>query len=424
MNTPEGAPPEGAPPEGAPPALKKVKKKVKKKRPSASSGTGSGESAASESALGQSGASKSGSSKRRPPFKIAGQEVAPGERRLVEILVTHRYTRSDVVIPVHVLHGRKPGPCLFVSAAIHGDEINGVDAIRRLLRLRLLKRLRGTLIAVPVVNVHGFLAQTRYLPDRRDLNRSFPGLASGSLAGRVARAFMDEVVARSTHGVDLHTGSNHRSNLPQIRANLEDPETRRLAEAFDVPVIVNSRLRDGSLRHAATERGIPILVYEGGEALRFDRGVTKAAVRGVLGVMHALEMLKGERQRRSGRVFVAEATKWVRAPESGLLISELRLGATVTKGQSLGTVTDPYGQKETIVKASVDGVVIGRVNLPLVNEGDALFHLAHCEHLERVGSAISAYQDSLSEPTRMNDYVQPDPEVALTQSEDAPEEMT
>lgn len=306
-----------------------------------------------------------------------------------------------------------------MSAAIHGDEINGVDAIRRLLRLRLLKRLRGTLLAVPVVNVHGFLAQTRYLPDRRDLNRSFPGLASGSLAGRVAKAFMDEVVAHATHGIDLHTGSNHRANLAQVRANLDDPETRRLAEAFDVPVVVNSKLRDGSLRHAATERGIPILVYEGGEALRFDRGITQAAIRGILGVMHALEMLKGQRQRRSGQVFIAEATKWVRAPESGLLISELPLGATVTKGQRLGMVTDPYGQQETVVKASVDGVVIGRVNLPLVNEGDALFHLAHCEHLERVGSAINAYQESLSEPVRLNEPVVSDEEVdALIRSDD------
>ncbi|MCA8922505.1 MAG: succinylglutamate desuccinylase/aspartoacylase family protein [Planctomycetes bacterium] len=328
----------------------------------------------------------------REPFEIAGVEVASGERQLVELHLTRLYTSGDVVIPVHVVHGRRDGPRLFVSAAVHGDEINGVEAIRRLLRLRLLKNLRGTLLAIPVVNVHGFLAKTRYTPDRRDLNRSFPGTAKGSLAARVAKSFMDEVVARCTHGVDLHTGSNHRTNLPHVRANLDDDETRRLAEAFGTPVLINAKLRDGSLRQAAMEHGIPMLLFEGGEALRFQPTVTQAAVRGVVGVMVALGMLRSAR-RPTRAPFVASSTKWIRAPDSGLLISDLQPGMPVEANQQVGYISDPFGREETPIFAPKRGIVIGRLNLPLINEGDALFHVAYGDNVGEAEATIQEFGD-------------------------------
>ncbi|MGB5541537.1 MAG: succinylglutamate desuccinylase/aspartoacylase family protein, partial [Gammaproteobacteria bacterium] len=186
----------------------------------------------------------------------------------INLPIGRLYTYDNLTMPIEVVNGRRGGPRLFVSAAIHGDELNGVEIIRRLLRHSALQRLRGTLIAVPVVNVHGLLHRSRYLPDRRDLNRSFPGSSRGSLAGRIADLFMREIVANCTHGIDLHTGAVHRENLPHIRANLDDPATLELARAFGVPVLLNSDLRDGSLREAAMEAGIPMLLYEGGEALR------------------------------------------------------------------------------------------------------------------------------------------------------------
>lgn len=342
----------------------------------------------------KTGKKKTGKKKVRAPFRIGGVKVAAGERRVVNLHLTKLYTSSDVVIPVHVIHGRREGPRLFVSAAVHGDEINGVEAIRRLLKLRLLDGLRGTLVAIPVVNVHGFLAKSRYTPDRRDLNRSFPGLAKGSLAGRVAKAFMKEVVARCTHGIDLHTGSNHRKNLPHVRANLEDPETRRLAEAFGAPVLIDAKVRDGSLRQAALECGIPMLLFEGGEALRFDRIVTQAAVGGVLGVMAALGMVTS-RRRKAPDPFVASTTRWIRAPESGLLISDLQAGTAVEPGQELGRVCDPYGLRSVPILAVKPGIVIGRLELPLVNEGDALFHIAHVDDADGAEVAIQEYEDDL-----------------------------
>ena len=211
-------------------------------------------------------------------FIIAGTEVSPGTRRTLELPVASLYSHAPMTLPVQVVCGRHDGPRLFVSAALHGDEINGVEIIRRLLRLPSLKKLRGTLLAIPIVNVYGFVNRSRYLPDRRDLNRSFPGSVRGSMAARLADLFLKEIVDRCNYGIDLHTGAIHRENLPQIRANLDDEETARIARAFHVPLLLNSDLRDGSLREIAAERGIPMLLYEAGEALRFDERAIRAGV--------------------------------------------------------------------------------------------------------------------------------------------------
>ena len=201
-------------------------------------------------------------------LRINGENVLPGSSVTLELPLPELYTRTPMTMPVQVRRGKRPGPCLFVCAAVHGDELNGIEIIRRLMKRRALSRVRGTIIAVPIVNVYGVIERSRYLPDRRDLNRSFPGSGRGSLAARVADLFMTEIVARCTHGIDLHTGAMHRGNLPQVRGNLDHEETLRLARLFGVPVLINADVRDGSLREAAAARGIPMLLYEAGEALR------------------------------------------------------------------------------------------------------------------------------------------------------------
>lgn len=312
------------------------------------------------------------------PFIFGGVEIAPGTQETLDLSVTRLYTHSAITMPVHVINGKKSGPTLFVSAAMHGDEINGVEIIRRLLKLPSLKRLRGVLVAVPIVNVHGFIHLSRYLPDRRDLNRSFPGSREGSLTARLAHLFMEEVVSNATHGIDLHSGALHRSNLPQIRARVDDPETLRLARAFRVPVLLNSELRDGSLREVAAGRGMPVLVYEGGEALRFDEFSIRAGLRGVVEVMRELGMLPPTKYKRrhTSEPVIARSTTWVRAPISGILRSTRSLGHHVRKDDVLGVISDPFGEDEVTVTAPANGIIIGRLNLPLVNEGDALFHIA------------------------------------------------
>ena len=339
---------------------------------------------------------------------IGSIDVRPGQRVTIDLQVGRLYTHSPMFMPLQVVRGKESGPTLFVSAAIHGDEINGVEVIRRLLKLPTLKRLRGTIIAVPIVNVHGLINHSRYLPDRRDLNRSFPGTEKGSLAARLAYLFMKEVVGKSTHGIDIHTGAVHRNNLPQIRANMDDAETERLAHAFGVPVILASNLRDGSLREAAAEQGIPMLLYEAGEALRFDEVSIRAGVTGVVNVMRALEMLPPSRS-KSSKVMepvVARASMWVRASSSGIFRPMCALGARVKKDSLLGVIADPFGEQETQVLSSFSGIIIGRTNLPLVNEGDALFHIARFDHVQHVATKVEEFQEEHLPPLD----VEPTPE--------------
>jgi predicted deacylase len=334
----------------------------------------------------------------REPIFIGGVEIRPGERRTINLPTGRLYTHTEMTMPVQVIYGRKPGPRLFVSAAIHGDEINGVEIIRRLLKLRVLEGLRGTLIAIPTVNVYGFIHRSRYLPDRRDLNRFFPGSEEGSLTSRLAKLFMDEIVEHATHGIDLHTGSNHRINLPQIRASLAEPETRRIARAFGAPVIIDARIRDGSLREAVAEKGLPMLLYEAGETLRFNEFAIQAGLRGILAVMREIGLLKKRPPRKKTiDSLVVKSTMWVRAPTSGILHSSLALGAKVEAGEILAVIGDAFGEAREEIRSDVAGIVIGRSNLPLVYMGDALFHLATLDASESLDTAVEAIETGLSE---------------------------
>jgi hypothetical protein len=290
--------------------------------------------------------------------------------------VTRLVTQTQLSIPVVVVHGARPGPRLWLSAALHGDELNGTEIIRRVLRRVHANRLKGTLVAVPVVNVLGFIDQSRYLPDHRDLNRSFPGSERGSLAARMAHLFLTEVVGRCTHGIDLHTGTNHRENLPQVRGNLDDPEVRRCALAFGAPLMVHGKTIPGSLRDAAGKLGIATLVYEAGEPMRFNRPVIELGEQGVLRVMQALGMLPGQRRRREVRSVEIRRTVWVRAHQSGIVDLNVRLGERVRKGQALGVVRDAFGETVGEVHAAHKGLVIGISNNPLLHRGEAVIHLA------------------------------------------------
>jgi hypothetical protein len=239
------------------------------------------------------------------------------------------------------------------------------------------KTFRGTLVAVPIVNVLGFLNGDRYLPDRRDLNRSFPGSARGSLASRIAYLFMKEIVAGCEVGIDLHTGSDRRSNLPQVRADLDDPGTRELAQAFGAPVMLHAKIRDGSLRHAAREQGAKVLLYEGGENLRFDAYAVDAGVIGVRRVLASLGMTEPVDEPHPEPSLECRSSGWVRARRTGILHLDVALGQSVTEGERLGTLFDSFGKTLRAVYASRDGIVIGRTEAPLVNSGDAVVHIAN-----------------------------------------------
>lgn len=308
------------------------------------------------------------------PITIEGETIGPGRSRRFEVPVARLPTGTWESIPVAVVNGRRPGPHVFLSGAIHGNEINGVEIVRRVLRQLDARRLAGAVVAVPVVNVFGFVNQSRYLPDRRDLNRSFPGSPRGSMASRLAHLFLTHVVGSCHVGIDLHTASAHRTNIPQIRADLEDPETRRLARAFGAPFSIHARVRDGSLRQAATELGMKVLLYEAGGVQRFEDGPIERGVTGVLRVLSALEMGSWD-VRRSPRPVELTKTTWVRATRGGIFSLVTALGAEVERGDVLGTIGEALGGREIRVKAPVAGHVLALTENPLVSQGDALVHL-------------------------------------------------
>lgn len=329
------------------------------------------------------------------PIIIAGQEIFPGERRQLSLTLAKLYDFTDMKIPVAVWRGKEDGPTLFVSAAIHGDEINGVDIVRRLLKHRALNKLKGTLVAIPIVNVFGFNDKSRYLPDRRDLNRSFPGERHGSLASQIAYIFRSEIVEKCTHGIDLHTGAIHRRNLPHIRVNLTKPDDVALAKAFGAPVILNASSRDGSLREMVLERKVPTLLFEAGTALRFDSRAAKVGVEGIINVMRTIGMLpKLTVPIHKKDSYVAQTSHWVRAPHSGIFLARKKLGEHVSKHDLIGVITNPFGDHEVPIMSPYEGIIIGQLILPLANEGDALFHIASFdENAEEIEEELYPFID-------------------------------
>lgn len=332
-------------------------------------------------------------------FTLGGVTVAPGTRAVVELPAAQLYTQTPLNIPVHIVNGRRPGPVLLVTAAIHGDELNGIDVVRRLLGAPFLKQLRGTVVAVPVVNVFGFIYKSRYLPDRRDLNRCFPGSEQGSLGSRMAHLIRTEVLDKVDYAIDLHTGAIHRSNLPQVRVNIANENSKALAEAFGVPVVINSVLSSGTLRDTAESQGIPMITYEAGEALRFDEACIRAGLRGVRNVMRHLKMLPpGRGKYPVPEPHIALNSSWVRANTDGVFRPIVALGAYIRRGDVLGVINSPFTMEATEIKSPFAGILVGRENLPLVNEGEALFHIARFDEVDDVAEQVESWSTEIHEP--------------------------
>ena len=293
----------------------------------------------------------------------------------MELPIGNLMSGTPVALPLIVVHGKKEGPVVWLSAAIHGDEICGVEIIRQVLDAINSPSMAGTVIAAPVVNVHGFNTNDRYLPDRRDLNRSFPGSQRGSLASRIAYLFTKEIVKRSDLGIDLHTGSDLRTNLPQIRCDIDHGPTLELANVFGAPIVIDARLRDGSLRQAAVEEGKTMLLFEGGEASRFDPAAIAVGTAGVLRTLNHVGVTDVEVPLGQRSLF-SRSTSWSRASNSGIVHLDARLGELVSAKQQLATIYDPFGKSLGKIKSKYDGIVIGHSQAPLVNRGDAISHVA------------------------------------------------
>lgn len=322
-------------------------------------------------------------------FNIANTEIKPLSRQRINIDMGSIFDFTEIKMPIEVLRGGKAGPTIFICSTIHGDEIIGIEIVRRILEKLDVKIMSGTLIAIPIVNVFGFNDRSRYLPDRRDLNRCFPGLKNGSLASQLAYKFMNEIVLKSDFGIDIHTGAYNRTNYPQIRTDISNHDNWLLAQAFNAPAIVNSNLRDGSLREATSQVKIPLVLYEAGEAFRFDENAVEIGVEGILRVLEAVGILNKTPRKQRKNIFVARSSSWIRASQSGICLTKVKLGSIVKKGQVLAEISNPFGDNKVLVKATQSGMVIGSSILPLVNKGDAIFHIGYETNPQEKNNLVS-----------------------------------
>jgi predicted deacylase len=339
---------------------------------------------------------------RQDPNVWGTVRVEPGQRREVGIGVSESYAGASEEITVYVWRGRKPGPTVFVTAAVHGDEINGTGVIRRLIIGEPFELRAGTLILVPVVNILGFVRHSRYLPDRRDLNRSFPGSATGSMASRMARAVFDEIIARSDWGIDLHTAAIRRTNFPNVRADMTEPDLAEFARAFGSELIVSGRGPKGSLRRSACAAGCPTLILEAGEVWKVEPAVVEYAVRGIRNCLAHLGMVEGEPEQPAYRV-ETDSSKWIRARYGGFLQFHIGPGDIVEEGDPIATNASLTGREQNVIYAPRSGIVLGMTTLPSVAPGDPICNLAFPKKgvLRKVERAVERLDnDSLHERMR------------------------
>ena len=310
-------------------------------------------------------------------MKINGTEVAPGEHKIVKLAVGRLPSGNTIRIQAHVYRSEKPGPCLLVLAGVHGDEINGVEIVRRAITQDYFSPLNmGTVIAIPILNIYGFINFSRDVPDGKDVNRSFPGNSKGSLASRVARTLTKKVLPLCDYVLDFHTGGKSLYNYPQVRYTKSHEESVWLAKLFSAPLLVAKPTIQKSLRKVATDQGKPTLVFEGGESLRYDGFAIQKGLEGLKRVLAGLE-LSHKTADSTPSVAIIEKTIWLRAPRAGMFLWYKCSGNKVHKGEVLGQINDPYGEGNIKVVANRDGLIIGHNNAAVVSQGDALFQLGY-----------------------------------------------
>lgn len=327
-------------------------------------------------------------------ISIDTNTVNPGEDKEIFLLAGTCVDGQPLHLRARIQCGKRPGPCVLITGCIHGDEINGPEIIRRLLKEKSLGNLAGVLITIPIVNTPAFTTRSRYMPDRRDLNRLFPGASAGSLGARLAKTLTQHILPQVDLVIDLHTGAANRANLPQLRVTHGDSRAEELAKIFSPPVLLTSSIREGSFRSSCYDLGIPVLLYESGEALRLDAPSIHFAIKGIKSVMRSIGMLSNKTKLKApSNPVICLKSVWERAPMGGLFTPLVSLGKTVLAGEALGFIADPYSGSEQIIAASHDGILIGRTNEGLADEGDALVHIGFPKKYASPGDRAGFFPD-------------------------------
>ena len=308
---------------------------------------------------------------------IGGQTVSPGEEKLLKINIDRLPTGTLIDIPVYVFNAKKPGPTILVQAGLHGDEINGIETVRRMMAEKRFKVNKGSVIAVPILNIFGFIHYSRDVPDGKDVNRSFPGTKTGSMASRMAYHYVSEIMHQIDYGIDLHTGGGQRHNFPQVRFTAEDEMSKKLAEVFNAPISFSSKLIKGSFRNAAFQLEKPTIVFEAGESMRFDDYSILQGMQGVFNVLKHFGMISKTETDFVERNKTVHLTsrRWLRAPTAGMFIPKITNGSEIKKGQILGIITDAIAKRNKQIKAPYDGYILCVNHQAVINQGEALFHV-------------------------------------------------
>ena len=308
---------------------------------------------------------------------VGGQTVSPGEDKLLKISIDRLPTGTLIDIPVYVFNAKKPGPTILVQAGLHGDEINGIEIVRRMLAEKRFKVKKGAVIAVPILNIFGFIHFSRDVPDGKDVNRSFPGTKSGSMASRMAYHYVTEIMHQIDFGIDLHTGGGQKHNFPQIRYTEEHEGSAKLAEIFNAPISFPSKLIKGSFRNAAFRMNKPTVVFEAGESMRFDDYAIMEGMQGISNVLEHFGMIANIEPKyvERNRTIHLKGRRWLRAPTAGMFIPKITNGSEIKKGQILGIITDTFAKRTKQIKAPFDGYVCCVNHQAVVNQGEALFHV-------------------------------------------------
>lgn len=308
-------------------------------------------------------------------FVMAGVAIAPGTRQKIDVVVSQAYSGVETVVPAIVWRSEKPGPVVCINGAIHGDEINGTGMVREIILRQPFELSNGTLVLVPVINMPGFERHQRYLPDRRDLNRSFPGSPDGSLARRLAAVLFDEIFSRCDYAIDLHTAAVRRTNFPNVRADLSDERVARIAYAFGCELVVNSKGPKGTLRRAACRAGCATIILEAGEVWKIEPYVVEYGIRGIRNVLIELGMVEGKPRRPAYQTRV-DKTKWIRAEVGGILHFHVAPGDPIEKGQPIATSATLLGEQQSVITSPTRGIIMGMTTLPAVFPGDPICHVA------------------------------------------------
>lgn len=311
------------------------------------------------------------------PMLIGDVDILPGEAQDIKILVGRLPSGNRLYMEGKVFRGQKPGPTVLLTGGIHGDEINGIQIVKEAIEKNYFAGIRsGTVIALPLVNAFGFINFSRHVPDGKDVNRSFPGSKNGSLAARVAHKVTHFILPYTDLILDFHTGGAFRYNYPQVRYHAQDRLAANIAKVFGMKFSIEKPYIANSLRKVAHDKGISTVVYEAGESVRLDGFCIENGLKGIRRVLHALDMVSEQPSPPSGIRIRCKKTSWIRAPHSGIFIWSQSSGTFVDKGEILGTISDPFAQKIVQVKSKYKGYIVGHNNASVVNQGDALFHVA------------------------------------------------